>query len=192
MRTYARCLRFGVRVLRRAQPGVSGRGSGGRVPVRGLTAGLARNVTSSTRARRCQHADGGGPASRCLVRLIRLPNTQPGVAVAAELVAWRRAARLLQAVTGPTSPRCPAQAHPAVRLRVPRQLPKTLGFEEITVILAACEGLRDRFLFALLATPRRACGSAKPFGCGMRTRPGAAGEDRDPRRQRQRRSAKCQ
>lgn len=74
-----------------------------------------------------------------------------GVRLAESLVAWRRVPRgsfkpFLHHVTKgrpvPTRP---------VKLTVPRRLPVTLSVEEVTVILAACSRLRDRFLFALLA-----------------------------------------
>ena len=74
-----------------------------------------------------------------------------GVALAESLVAWRRVPRgsfkpFLHHVTKgrpiPTRP---------VKLTVPRRLPVTLSVEEVTVLLAACSRLRDRFLLALLA-----------------------------------------
>lgn len=74
-----------------------------------------------------------------------------GVAVAAELVAWKRVGRgsykpFLHHVTKgrpiPTRP---------VKLAVPHRIPQTLTDEQILAILAACDRLRDRFLFALLA-----------------------------------------
>lgn len=74
-----------------------------------------------------------------------------GVALAESLVAWRRVPRgsfkpFLHHVTRgrpiPTRP---------VKLTVPRRLPVALSVEEVAVILAACDRLRDRFLFALLA-----------------------------------------
>lgn len=78
-------------------------------------------------------------------------HSRNGVPLAESLVAWRRVPRgsfkpFLHHVTKgrpvPTRP---------VKLRVPRRLPVTLSVEEVTVILAACPSLRDRFLFALLA-----------------------------------------
>jgi integrase/recombinase XerD len=71
--------------------------------------------------------------------------------LAESLVAWRRVPRgsfepFLHHVTKgrpvPTRP---------VKLKAPRRLPRTLTVEEVTLILAACTRLRDRFLFALLA-----------------------------------------
>lgn len=78
-------------------------------------------------------------------------HARSGVVLAESLVAWRRVPRgsfkpFLHHVTKgrpiPTRP---------VKLTVPRRLPVTLGVEQVTVILAACDRLRDRFLFALLA-----------------------------------------
>jgi integrase/recombinase XerD len=78
-------------------------------------------------------------------------HARAGLGVAAELVAWRRASRgsykpFLHHVTKgrpiPTRP---------VKLAVPRRAPRTLEAEQIVAILAACEHLRDRFLFSLLA-----------------------------------------
>lgn len=84
-----------------------------------------------------------------------------GVAVAAELVSWRRGGRssykpFLDQVGGRArrTPRRP------VRLRVPRQLPKTLSAQEIAALLDACEHLRDRFLLALLASTGMRVGQA--------------------------------
>lgn len=87
-------------------------------------------------------------------------HARSGVAVAADLVAWRRVSRgsykpFLDHVTRGR----PVATRP-VRLRVPRRLPVTLGVEEITLILAACERLRDRFLFALLAETGMRIGQA--------------------------------
>jgi transposase/integrase len=87
-------------------------------------------------------------------------HARSGVVLAADLVAWRRVSRgsykpFLHHVTAgqpiPTRP---------VKLRVPRRLPATLSVEEITVILAACGRLRDRFLFALLAETGMRIGQA--------------------------------
>ncbi len=83
-----------------------------------------------------------------------------GVAVAAELVAWRRVGRgsykpFLHHVTKgrpiPTRP---------VKLAVPRQVPRTLNDEQILTILSACDHLRDRFLLALLAETAMRIGQA--------------------------------
>ncbi|SRR6266508_657274 len=83
-----------------------------------------------------------------------------GVAVAAELVAWRRVGRgsykpFLHHVTRgrpvPTRP---------VKLVVARQIPRTLTDEQVLAILAACDRLRDRFLFALLAETGMRVGQA--------------------------------
>jgi integrase len=83
-----------------------------------------------------------------------------GVDVAADLVAWRRVARgsykpFLHHVTRGR----PIATRP-VKLRVPSRLPATLSVEEITQILAACDRLRDRFLFALLAETGMRIGQA--------------------------------
>lgn len=83
-----------------------------------------------------------------------------GVAVAAELVAWRRVGRgsykpFLHHVTKgrpiPTRP---------VKLAVPRQVPPTLTDEQILGVLSACDRLRDRFLFALLVETGMRIGQA--------------------------------
>jgi integrase/recombinase XerD len=80
--------------------------------------------------------------------------------LASSLTAWRRMPRgsykpFLHHVTKgrpiPTRP---------VKLRVPRRLPQTLTLEEVTVILAACGRLRDRFLLALLAETGMRVGQA--------------------------------
>ncbi len=87
-------------------------------------------------------------------------HARSGVAVAADLVAWRRVGRgsykpFLHHVTKgrpvPTRP---------VKLAVPRQIPRTLTDEEVLAILAACDRLRDRFLFALLAETAMRIGQA--------------------------------
>jgi integrase len=87
-------------------------------------------------------------------------HARSGVDVAADLVAWRRVARgsykpFLHHVTQGR----PIATRP-VKLRVPRRLPATLSVEEITRILAACDRLRDRFLFALLAETGMRIGQA--------------------------------
>jgi integrase/recombinase XerD len=74
-----------------------------------------------------------------------------GVTLSEGLVAWRRAGRrsytpfLYQATKAN-----PIKVRP-LRLAVPRRAAKTLTVEQIVAILAACEHLRDRFLFALMA-----------------------------------------
>lgn len=87
-------------------------------------------------------------------------HARSGVDVAADLVAWRRVSRgsykpFLHHVTRGR----PIATRP-VKLRVPRRLPATLSVEEVAVILAACERLRDRFLFALLAEAGMRIGQA--------------------------------
>ena len=84
-----------------------------------------------------------------------------GVNVASELVSWRRGGRssyqpFLDQVGGRArrAPRRP------VRLKVPRQLPKTLSPEQITALLNACDHLRDRFLLSLLAETGMRVGQA--------------------------------
>ncbi len=87
-------------------------------------------------------------------------HARSGVGVAADLVAWRRVSRgsykpFLYHVTRGR----PIATRP-IKLRVPRRLPATLSVEEIARILAACERLRDRFLFALLAETGMRIGQA--------------------------------
>jgi integrase/recombinase XerD len=87
-------------------------------------------------------------------------HARSGVVLAADLVAWRRISRgsykpfLHQVTAGRPIPTRP------VKLRVPRRLPATLSVEDITLILAACGRLRDRFLFALLAETGMRIGQA--------------------------------
>lgn len=78
-------------------------------------------------------------------------HARDGVTLAESLVAWRRVPRgsfkpFLHHVTKgrpiPTRP---------VKLKVSKRLPVTLSVEEVTVLLGACDRLRDRFLLALLA-----------------------------------------
>ena len=87
-------------------------------------------------------------------------HARAGVGVAAELVAWRRVSRgsykpFLHHVTKgrpiPTRP---------VKLTVTRRAPRTLEPEAVVAILGACEHLRDRFLFALLAETGMRVGQA--------------------------------
>jgi integrase len=74
-----------------------------------------------------------------------------GVTLSEGLVAWRRAGRrsytpFLYHATKAN----PVKVRP-LRLAVARRAPKTLTVEQIVAVLAACEHLRDRFLFALMA-----------------------------------------
>jgi len=83
-----------------------------------------------------------------------------GVKVAADLVAWRRVPRgaykpFLHHVTAGR----PIATRP-VKLRTQRRLPRTLEPSEVTAILSACDRLRDRFLFALLAETGMRVGQA--------------------------------
>lgn len=87
-------------------------------------------------------------------------HARSGVTLAASLVAWRSVPRgsykpFLHHVTRgrpvPTRP---------VRLRAPRRLPRTLSAVEVTALLAACDRLRDRFLFGLLAETGMRVGQA--------------------------------
>ncbi|HUG84271.1 MAG TPA: tyrosine-type recombinase/integrase [Euzebya sp.] len=78
-------------------------------------------------------------------------HARAGVALADSLVAWRQVPRgsykpFLHHVTKGRAIR----TRP-VKLRAPKRLPRTLTTEEITMLLAACDRLRDRFLLALLA-----------------------------------------
>ena len=78
-------------------------------------------------------------------------HARTGVGVAGELVAWRRVGRgsykpFLHHVTKGS----PIPARP-VKLIVTRRVPRTLDAGQVVAILDACEQLRDRFLFALLA-----------------------------------------
>jgi integrase/recombinase XerD len=87
-------------------------------------------------------------------------HARSGVAVADSLVAWRRQSRgsfkpFLHHVTKGR----PIATRP-VRLHVPRRTPDTLQAEQIVAILAGCEHLRDRFLFALLAETGMRIGQA--------------------------------
>lgn len=74
-----------------------------------------------------------------------------GIRLCEDLVAWRRAGRrsyipfLYHATRGN-----PVRVRP-MKLVVPRREPKTLSADQIVAIVAACEHLRDRFLFVLLA-----------------------------------------
>ena len=84
-----------------------------------------------------------------------------GVPVAGELVDWRRGGRgsykpFLEGVGG----RSRRVARRPVRLRAERRLPETLGSEEVAMLLAACEHLRDRLLIALLASSGMRVGQA--------------------------------
>ena len=87
-------------------------------------------------------------------------HARTGVAVAAELVAWRRVGRgsykpFLHHVTKgrpiPTRP---------VKLPVPRRTPPTLTPPEVVAVLAAPRRARDRFLMALLAETGMRIGQA--------------------------------
>ncbi len=51
-----------------------------------------------------------------------------------------------------------------VKLRVPRRLPQTLTVEQVSMILGACDRLRDRLLFALLAETGMRVGQALSYG----------------------------
>jgi integrase len=87
-------------------------------------------------------------------------HARAGVAVAADLVAWRRVSRgsykpLLHHVTKgrpiPTRP---------VKLAVVRRSPRTLEAAEVVAVLVACERARDRFLLSLLAETGMRVGQA--------------------------------
>jgi integrase len=87
-------------------------------------------------------------------------HARTGLGVASELVAWRRVTRgsykpFLHHVTKGR----PVPVRP-VKLQVPRRAPATLEPEQIVAILGACENLRDRFLFSLLAETGMRVGQA--------------------------------
>jgi len=87
-------------------------------------------------------------------------HARSGVGVASELVAWRRVSRgsykpFLHHVTKGR----PIPVRP-VKLHVPRRSPATLEPEQIVAILGACENLRDRFFFSLLAETGMRVGQA--------------------------------
>ena len=100
-------------------------------------------------------------------------HARSGVGVAGELVAWRRVSRgsykpFLHHVTKGR----PVPTRPA-RLIVTRRAPRTLDAGQVAEILAACEHLRDRFLFALLA--EKGCASARRSACGTAISSAAGG-----------------
>ncbi|MGH9267862.1 MAG: tyrosine-type recombinase/integrase [Acidimicrobiales bacterium] len=87
-------------------------------------------------------------------------HARTGVAVASELVAWRRVSRgsfkpFLHHVTKGR----PIPVRP-VKLAVVRRRPATLSPEEIVAVLGACGHLRDRFLLSLLAETGMRVGQA--------------------------------
>lgn len=87
-------------------------------------------------------------------------HARSGNEMAASLVAWRRVSRgsykpFLHHVTKGR----PIATRP-VRLRVPRRIPHTLSVEQVALVLGACDRLRDRFLFALLAETGMRIGQA--------------------------------
>lgn len=83
-----------------------------------------------------------------------------GVSLSEDLVGFRRAGRraytpFLYHATKAN----PIKVRP-MRLSVPRRVPKTLSVEQILAIVGACEHLRDRFFFALLAETGMRVGQA--------------------------------
>jgi integrase len=87
-------------------------------------------------------------------------HARSGVALAADLVTWRRVGRgsykpFLHHVTKGR----PIRTRP-LKLPVARRIPAALDAEQVVAILAACERLRDRFLFALLAETGMRVGQA--------------------------------
>jgi integrase/recombinase XerD len=87
-------------------------------------------------------------------------HARAGVELAADLVAWRRVPRgSYKPFLHHVSAGRPIPTRP-VKLKAPRRLPGSLSVEEITTILAACQRLRDRFLFALLAETGMRIGQA--------------------------------
>jgi integrase len=87
-------------------------------------------------------------------------HSRSGVGAAAGLVAWRRVSRggykpfLHHATKGK-----PIATRP-VKLVVPRRAPLTLDAAQVAAILDACDHLRDRLLFALLAETGMRVGQA--------------------------------
>jgi len=83
-----------------------------------------------------------------------------GVALAKSLVEWRRSSRggykafLHHATKGRPVPTRP------FRLRETRRLARTLSEDEVSAIVEACEHLRDRFFFCLLAETGMRSGQA--------------------------------
>jgi integrase/recombinase XerD len=87
-------------------------------------------------------------------------HARAGVELAADLVAWRRVPRgSYKPFLHHVSAGRPIPTRP-VKLKAPRRLPGSLSVEEITAILGACQRLRDRFLFALLAETGMRIGQA--------------------------------
>jgi integrase/recombinase XerD len=85
---------------------------------------------------------------------------RPGVVLAADLMAWRRVSHgSYKPFLHHVSRGQPIATRP-IKLRVPRRPPVTLSVEDIRVILVACDHLRDRFLFALLAETGMRIGQA--------------------------------
>jgi integrase/recombinase XerD len=87
-------------------------------------------------------------------------HARSGVALAGDLVAWRRISRggYKPFLVGIGKSR-PVPTRP-VKLNVPHQKPRTLQTEQVMTILAACDHLRDRFMIALLAETGMRVGQA--------------------------------
>jgi integrase/recombinase XerD len=83
-----------------------------------------------------------------------------GVALAKSLVEWRRSSRGgYKAFLHHATKARPAPTRP-FRLRETRRLPRTLSEDEVSAIVEACEHLRDRFFFCLLAETGMRAGQA--------------------------------
>jgi site-specific recombinase XerD len=94
-------------------------------------------------------------------------HARAGVAVASQLVVWRRVGRgsykpFLHHVTKgrpiPTRP---------IKLSAPRKVPRALSVEEVAAVVGAPSRARDRFLLALLAGTGLFSGGLSPEGDGV-------------------------
>ncbi len=87
-------------------------------------------------------------------------HTRSGLETAAALSSWRRVPRgSYKPFLHHVAPGRPLRTRP-VKLRVTRRLPRTLDAAQVAAVLAACDRLRDRFLFALLAETGMRVGQA--------------------------------
>ena len=160
VRAYAISLKLWFEFLAGGRLGLGPGGHRGRGPVRGLAAGPGAERGGA--GGRGRPRGGRSSVNRYLAGVFGFydHHSRTGLTVAAELVAWRRVSRgsykpFLHHVTKGK----PVPVRP-VKLPVRRRRPATLEPEQIVAILAACEHLRDRFLFSLLAETGMRIGQA--------------------------------
>ena len=165
VKAYAHDLRDWFEFLDQRGAGVVAGAAGGRGPVRGVAAaaGVGAGGQRGGVADRGERVLGGDGEPEAVgdLGVLRVPSAprRGSGGSADDLAAARDAWRIVAAVVGALGISTGTQPGGS-GLRAERRIPDTLDAEQVAAIVAACDRLRDRFLFTLLAASGLRVGEA--------------------------------